>query len=67
MIGTGDGKLAVGRPPKKQKDKFGKPKQVTFTDAQWDHVNDHMEATGVGWMDFVRSAIMEKIEREQTD
>lgn len=67
MIEADDGKMAVGRPPKKQQDKYGKPKQVTFTDVQWDQVNDHLEAAETGWMDFARAAIMEKIERDQND
>lgn len=61
------GTKTLGRPPKNPKLKVGKPKPVTMTEAQWEIVDAHLEATGEGWMDFVRRAIFDKIKSNETD
>jgi len=61
---AGIGTASVGRPPKRPEDKYGSPKQVTLTPRQWDRLNEHLAATNLQWMEFVRAAIMEKLERD---
>ncbi len=54
---------SVGRPPKKPEDKFGNPKQVTLTPSGWGEVEDHLAEHDLQWMEFIRAAIREKLDR----
>ncbi|KII11273.1 hypothetical protein [Phaeobacter sp. S60] len=65
MIAANVEAATVGRPPKRAQDKFGSPKQVTLTPGQWDRVNDHLAAQELHWMEFVRAAISEKLDRDE--
>ncbi|NKX40372.1 hypothetical protein HGG71_02690 [Rhodobacteraceae bacterium R_SAG2] len=58
---------SVGRPPKKDEDKYGGPRQVTMKPAGWVAVDEYLAAHDLQWMEFVRAAIREKLARDKND